>query len=52
MINFKDDEYEVTIATTVDEAKSMFAVGFNYVTKKNSIMLFRKPKRHKVKLEG
>ena len=51
MINFRDDEYEVTTATTVDEAKAVLTAGFNYVTEKNGIMLFRKPKRYKVKLE-
>jgi hypothetical protein len=31
-------------ATTVEEAKELLAVGFDYVTEKNGIMLFRKPK--------
>lgn len=48
MINFKDDEFEVTTATTVEEAKTILAAGYDYITKKNSIMLFRKPKRFKV----
>jgi hypothetical protein len=47
MINFKDDEFEVTTATTADEAKTILAAGFDYVTEKNGIMLFRKPKRFK-----
>lgn len=51
MINFKDDEFEVVTATTVDEAKTILAAGFNYITEKNGIMLFRKPKRYKVKAE-
>ena len=41
----KDDEFEVTAATTVDEAKKILSAGFDYVTEKNGIMLFRKPKR-------
>lgn len=45
MINFKDDEYEVTTATTVDEAKQILSAGFDFVTEKNGIMIFRKPKR-------
>lgn len=41
----KDSEYEVTTATTIEEAKPILAAGFEYVTEKNGIMLFRKPKR-------
>ena len=45
MIHFKDDEFEVTTATTVEEAKQVLSAGFDYVTEKNGIMLFRRPKR-------
>jgi integrase len=45
MINFRDDEFEVTTATTVEEAKKILSLGFNYITEKNGIMLFRRPKR-------
>ncbi len=45
MINFKTDEFEVTTATTIDEAKQALSAGFEYVTEKSGIMLFRKPKR-------
>ena len=45
MIHFKDDEFEVTTATTVDEAKKVLRAGFDYVTEKNGIILFRRPKR-------
>ena len=45
MIHFKDDEFDVTTATTVEEAKKVLSSGFEYVTEKNGIMLFRKPKR-------
>jgi len=45
MIHFKDDEYEVTTATTIEEAKQVLSSGFDYVTEKNGIMLFRRPKR-------
>ena len=45
MITFKDDEFEVATATTVEEAKSVLATGFDYVTEKDGIMLFRRPKR-------
>jgi integrase len=45
LIQFKDDDFEVTNATTVEEAKQILAAGFDYVTEKNGVMLFRKPKR-------
>lgn len=45
LIQFKDDDYEVTSATTVEEAKQILSAGFDYVTEKDGIMLFRKPKR-------
>jgi hypothetical protein len=51
MIHFKDDEFEVTTATTVDEAKQVLIAGFDYVTEKNGIMLFRRPKRFSKNLQ-
>ena len=48
LVTFKDDEFEVATATTVEEAKKTLAVGFEYVTEKNGIMLFRRPKRFAV----
>jgi hypothetical protein len=45
LIHFKDDEFEVTTAPTIEEAKSILAAGFNYVTEKSGIMLFRRPKK-------
>jgi hypothetical protein len=45
MINFKDDEFEVTTATTMEEAKKVLTAEFDYVTEKNGIMLFRRPRR-------
>jgi len=45
MIHFKDDEFEVTTATTIEEAKQILSAGFDYVTQKDGIMLFRRPKR-------
>ncbi len=45
MIHFKDDEFKVTIATTVEEAKQVLSAGFDYITEKPGIMLFRRPKR-------
>jgi integrase len=45
MIHFKDDQFEVATATTIEEAKQILSAGFDYVTEKNGIMLFRRPKR-------
>ena len=45
MIHFKDDQFEVTTATTIEEAKQVLSAGFDYITQKDSIMLFRRPKR-------
>ena len=45
MIDFKDDEFEVATATTVEEAKKILSQGFDYVTEKNGIMLFKRLKR-------
>jgi len=45
LIRFKADKFEVTTATTMEEAKKVLSAGFNYVTEKSGIMLFRKPKR-------
>jgi hypothetical protein len=46
LIQFKNDEYQVVTATTVDEAKDLIASGCEYTIEKNSVMLFRRPKRH------
>lgn len=48
LVQFNDDEFEVATATTVEQAKELLAVGFDYVTDKNDIMLFRKPKRYTI----
>jgi integrase len=39
MINCRDDQFEITTATTVEEAKKALSAGFDYVTEKNGIML-------------
>ena len=46
LIQFKDDEYDVATATTLEEAKKIVAAGFEYVTEMKGIKLFRKPKRY------
>lgn len=45
LIEFLDDEYEVTTASTLEEAKQVLSSGFDHVAEKNGIMLFMKPKR-------
>ena len=45
LIQFKDGEYDVATATTVEEARTIVAAGYNYVTEKQGIMLFKRPKR-------
>jgi site-specific recombinase XerC len=45
LIQFKENEYDVATAITVEEAKQLLKAGFDYVTEKNGIMPFRRPKR-------
>ena len=45
LIQFKDDEFDVATAINIEEAKELLAAGFDYITEKNNIMLFRRPKR-------
>jgi len=44
LVNFKDDEYHVRIAKTVEEACILIEAGFEYVTEMHSAKLFRKRK--------
>jgi hypothetical protein len=45
MVHFKDGEFEVTMVTTVEEAKRILSSSFDYIIKKNGIIQFRRPKR-------
>ena len=45
LVKFKDDDFDVETATNVDQAKELLKVGFDYITEKDAIMLFRRPKR-------
>jgi integrase len=45
LIQFKDDQFEVATATTVDEAKILLSAGYDYIQEKCGIMLYRRPKR-------
>ncbi len=51
MVHFKDDEFEVATATTVDEAKQLGTAGFEKFDEFNGIHLFRKPKRFNTMVE-
>lgn len=44
MIQFKDDEFEVAAASTIEDAKKLIAAVFVYVTETRGIKLFRRPK--------
>jgi len=44
LVNFKSDEFDVATATTIEEAKELLSVGFEYVTEMNGVRLFRRPK--------
>jgi len=45
LIDFKDSDYDVTSATTVEEAKKLGEAGFEKCDEFNGIHLYRKPKR-------
>jgi len=45
VIAFKDDEFEVVTATTVEEIKQLAAAGFQKFDEINDIDIFRRPKR-------
>ncbi len=45
LVQFKDDEFDVEKATTVEEAKTLLKTGFDYIAEKDGIMLFRRPKK-------
>jgi len=45
LIHLKNDQFEVTTATTVEEAKQVLSAKFDYVTEKTGIILFKRPKR-------
>ncbi len=45
LIEFKDSDYDVTAATTVEEVKKLGEAGFEKYDEFNGIHLYRKPKR-------
>jgi hypothetical protein len=50
IIQFKDSEFEVATATTIEEAKPIIAAGFECVTEKSGVMLFRKLRGSKLEM--
>ena len=44
LIAFKDEEYTVRAAETVEQATKLIESGFEYVTEMDGVQLFRKPK--------
>jgi len=45
MIQFKDDEFDIGIATTVEEIKQLLSAGFEKADELNGVHIFRRPKR-------
>jgi len=43
-VNFKADEYHSAVATTIEEARKLIEVGFEYVCDMDDVRLFRKLK--------
>jgi len=46
LAHFKEDEFDVETATTVEEAKELLKIGFGYITDRDGISLFRRPHRN------
>jgi len=45
MLQFKDDDFEVATATTIEEIKQLAQAGFQKFDELNGIHVFRKPKK-------
>lgn len=44
LVCFKESDYDVATATTLEEDQQLLKIGFEYVTERNSIKIYRKPK--------
>jgi len=44
-MQFEDDKFDAATASTIEEAKELLAIGFNHLTEKKGVIIFRKPKR-------
>jgi len=47
IICFKEGDYDVATATNLEEDQQLLKVGFEYVTERNGIKLYRRPKTFK-----
>jgi integrase len=45
LVQFKDDEFDVSAATSLEEDKDLLKAGFEYVTERGGIKLYRRPKK-------
>ena len=45
MIHFKDDEFEVATATTIEDAQNLGKAGFQKYDEFSGVHLYRRPKR-------
>jgi len=45
LMQFEDDKFDAATASTIEEAKELLAIGFNHLTEKKGVIIFRKPKR-------
>jgi len=45
MVSFKDDEFDVATATTIEEIKQLLAAGFEKADELNNIHIYTRPKR-------
>lgn len=48
LVGFKDSDYDVEFAETLEEAKKLLKLGYDYVTDMNGAKIFRKPKMYGV----
>jgi integrase len=44
LVCLKEDEYDIGAATTIEEDQQLLKTGFEYVTERNGIKLYRRPK--------
>lgn len=44
LVSFSDEEYTPAIAETVDEARKLIEAGFEYVTERDGVKIYRKRK--------
>ncbi|MDI6905204.1 MAG: hypothetical protein QMD13_06940 [Candidatus Bathyarchaeia archaeon] len=48
MLHFKNGEFDVATATTVEEVKKIVAAGFEKIDEIKGIHIFRRPKRFSI----